>query len=252
MLASSPFQEGNGSALDGASRPAMVRLLDVVPDMLDVIPVEEQELAGRTALAPVTTLGPGEIVVPRFAAQPVASIILEGFILRRTAVGERWMAEILGPGDVIDTRPDDEPRSAGGQTEYVAHGRAIVAELDDRFRLVARRWPALHEVVIHRLSEQVQRMSRHLAVLALPRVDDRLEALFHELADRCGRMTPEGILIELPITHGVLGELVGSRRPTVSLALAELAAAGRVVRHTDKRWLIAPEADAAELLPTSG
>jgi CRP/FNR family transcriptional regulator, cyclic AMP receptor protein len=87
-------------------------------------------------------------------------------------------------------------------------------------------------------ARQIRRASRHLAALALPRVEDRVMALFCDLADRWGRATPEGIRIDVPLTHAVIGQLVGARRPTVSLALTDLAAAGRLVRQDERCWLL--------------
>jgi CRP-like cAMP-binding protein len=92
------------------------------------------------------------------------------------------------------------------------------------------------------LGRQTHRASRHLAILHLPRVEDRIVALFADLAERFGRMTPDGIVIDLPLTHQVIGDLVASRRPTISIALQTLAADGVVQRLDDGRWHLAAHA----------
>ncbi|MHB1572275.1 MAG: helix-turn-helix domain-containing protein, partial [Solirubrobacteraceae bacterium] len=79
----------------------------------------------------------------------------------------------------------------------------------------------------------------HLAMLHLPRVEDRIIALFSDLAERFGRMTGDEILIDLPLTHGLIGGLVGARRPTITLALHKLAAEGVLHRLDDGRWRLA-------------
>ena len=68
-------------------------------------------------------------------------------------------------------------------------------------------------------------------------------ALFWHLAERWGRMTAEGVVMPLTLSHRLLGELVGARRPTVSAALGELAHEGRLVRRRSGDWLLvdAPE-----------
>jgi CRP-like cAMP-binding protein len=83
----------------------------------------------------------------------------------------------------------------------MAHGLASIAVLDDRFRRAAQRWPALVDCLHECLGRQAHRASRHLAILHLPRVEDRIVALFADLAGRFGRMTPNGIVIDLPLTH---------------------------------------------------
>ena len=59
-------------------------------------------------------------------------------------------------------------------------------------------------------------------------IDRRLLVLFWEAANRWGRVTPDGVRVRLPLTHQTLGHLVGSRRPSVSVALGALAARGEL------------------------
>jgi CRP-like cAMP-binding protein len=125
------------------------------------------------------------------------------------------------------------------RTEYVALEQTTFVVLDDRFAAAARKWPGLHEVVGLQHARQARRASRHLATLGLSRVEDRVIALFCDLSDRWGRVTPLGIRIDVPLTHTVLGRLVGARRPTVTLALSALAADGLLRRDADGSWLLA-------------
>ena len=57
-----------------------------------------------------------------------------------------------------------------------------------------------------------------------------LDASFARLADRWGRVTPEGIVLELQLTHRVISELTGLRRPSVSLSLGDLERAGELLK----------------------
>lgn len=72
----------------------------------------------------------------------------------------------------------------------------------------------------------------------MPRVEERLLASFGLLAERYGTVRRDGFLIPLELTHQALGEIVGARRPTVSLALKNLNADGRLVRCSDG-WVLA-------------
>ena len=47
----------------------------------------------------------------------------------------------------------------------------------------------------------------------------------------------DGVRVRLPLTHQTLGHLVGSRRPSVSVALGALAARGELVRDGNE-WLL--------------
>ena len=56
----------------------------------------------------------------------------------------------------------------------------------------------------------------------------RLTLLLWHLAGRWGRVEHGGIRLALPLTHRLLGRLVGAERPSVSHALSRLSQAGLV------------------------
>jgi hypothetical protein len=51
-------------------------------------------------------------------------------------------------------------------------------------------------------------------------------------------MTPDGVMIPLTLSHRMLSQLVGARRPTVSTALAELAREKELRRLENGTWLL--------------
>jgi CRP/FNR family cyclic AMP-dependent transcriptional regulator len=57
-------------------------------------------------------------------------------------------------------------------------------------------------------------------------------------------VTPEGIVLPLRLTHTVIAQLTGLRRPSVSISLGELERAGEIVRLSKSHWLIANTIDA--------
>ena len=76
-----------------------------------------------------------------------------------------------------------------------------------------------------------------MAISQQPRLDDRLWMLFWELADRHGKVHPDGVHVDLPLTHEVLSHLCGARRPSVSSALTKLAEQGRLERN-GRGWVL--------------
>ena len=63
------------------------------------------------------------------------------------------------------------------------------------------------------------------------------------------------VIVPLALTHRILGQLVGARRPTVSTALAELAERGELVRRPDGSWLLQgdpPDAETLARRPATG
>ena len=51
---------------------------------------------------------------------------------------------------------------------------------------------------------------------------------------RWGKVEPGGIRLPLPLTHQLLGQLIGAERPSVSHALGRLPHAGLVTGHGDE------------------
>lgn len=72
----------------------------------------------------------------------------------------------------------------------------------------------------------------------LPRAHPRLLILFLLLAERWGKVGPDGVRVSLPLTHEVLGMLIGAQRPTVTIALQRLARAGLLSRERTDCWLL--------------
>jgi CRP/FNR family cyclic AMP-dependent transcriptional regulator len=234
-----------------AQRPphaAPVRTVDLVdawPEIAGFIPSADLALARRVLIARVIAAKDWDLFegLGTRTHGALTFLVVEGVVLKVTSFAGRSALELLGPGDLLAP-----PLTAARQVEspavsrYMAHGLASVAELDDRFRHAAQRWPALLDCLHECLGRQTHRASRHLAILHLPRVEDRIVALFADLAERFGRMTPDGVVIGLALTHQVIGDLVASRRPTVTLALHTLAAQGVVERLDDGRWHLAARA----------
>ena len=64
--------------------------------------------------------------------------------------------------------------------------------------------------------------------------------MFALLGERWGRMTPEGVHVELKLTHSLIASLVGARRPTVTATLRSLHEKGIVTRDVRGGWLLRP------------
>ena len=76
-----------------------------------------------------------------------------------------------------------------------------------------------------------------MALTQVRQLELRLWLLLWHLAERFGRVCPEGIRVELPITHQTLAELAGARRPSASAALSRLGRRGRL-RQIDHTWIL--------------
>jgi DNA-binding transcriptional ArsR family regulator len=165
--------------------------------------------------------------------------MLDGLVVHELRLGSGVCAELLGAGDLL--RPWDE-YSAQSIPGWSASWRVLeptrLAVLDRRFATVASRWPALLDVVMRRSVMRARAAGFLRAVTHMTRVDDRLLVLMWFLAERWGRVRPEGVVVPLKLTHQLLAALVGAKRPSVTTALGELTSAGLVERRDDGSWLL--------------
>lgn len=216
-----------------------VRLGDAMPELLEAVPAEDRPLAERVLVAEQLEATNDDFAeaLETVAPQAFDFLVVGGLVLKETTLEARSALELLTRGDVL-APPLTRMRQVESRavSRYVAHGKASVAVLDGRFRQAARRWPELSDVLHDQLGRQTHRASMHMAMLHLPRVDERIVALFTDLSERCGYVTADGIVVDVPLTHDVIGRLVGSRRPTVSLALHALQQSDVLSRAEDGAW----------------
>jgi CRP-like cAMP-binding protein len=160
-------------------------------------------------------------------------------VVREVLLGGTVASELAGPGDVVDlTAPGAEsPVPVSGR--WTTAAPAVVAVLGDELLPALRGWPSLAAALVARAAGRAARVEVQRGISQLPRVEDRLLALLGHLAERFGRVTGDGIVVPVGLTHEMLGRLVGARRPTVSLALKHLDRDGTVVRRGDGAWLLA-------------
>jgi CRP/FNR family transcriptional regulator, cyclic AMP receptor protein len=216
-----------------------VRLTTVLPEITALIPAGDRQLLDQVLRVP--SLHVDGDLADTLTATPTAFdfIVADGVVLKQTRYAGRNSLELLGPGDVLapPLTPSRQLESRA-TSSYQAHGQASLAVIEDRFRTAARRWPQLSDVLHDRLARQTHRASMHLAMLHLARAEERVLALFCDLAERLGHVTSDGIVIDVKLTHELIGRLIGSRRPTVSRALEELSTTGTLTRTRNDRWML--------------
>jgi len=220
-----------------------VSLLRVDPALRAALAPEDLALAEHALVAPCRRLPRGRWAPEMIAvggAHPFAALLLEGVVTYEITLAGRRSAQLLGPGDLFRPWSSTEA-SLRYASSWSAAGDAAIALLDDHFLVAARRWPRLAAVVYERLADQMEVAAVRAAIVALPRVEQRVLALFWQLADRWGVVRPEGVVVRLALTHELIGRLVGAQRPTISLALHTLAEQDLLCRDDTGEWTLARE-----------
>ncbi len=237
------------------SRPdgRVVRLLDVDPELGDLMRPDRRREAFDTLRVRVIELPRGEwdCDVPHGPAD-LGHLLVSGALAREVALEDIVSSELLGPGDMLVPAGLSWPdRLPGQQLRCQVLAAARVAVLDTAAAAAMCRFPEITAALMARHGAQADRLSTLKAIAQLNSVERRVLALLRHLAGRWGRMTTRGVVIPLTVSHRLLGELIGARRPTVSVAVAALGRDGAVERLADGTWLLTAELapDAAALPP---
>jgi CRP-like cAMP-binding protein len=216
------------------------RLLDLDSDLADALGAAAAARARDRVGVATVRLSAGswrpEALAPEMR-RAFGLIVCRGLIVRELDLAGTLTADLMGPGDILAIGHAGDPMLTTGEHWHVSGG-ALVAILDDRVLPGLHAWPVLSSRLIERAARQAARAAEQRAISQLPRVELRIRALLWHLAERWGRMGPNGVVLPLELTHGALGHLVGARRPTVTLALSELSRDGAILRRDDGAWVL--------------
>lgn len=240
----------------------MVSLLDAIPDLGISLDANGHGTASLVHVR-VLCVGAGPWDPRGLSAElaPLGLLVLDGALTRTALVAGRRAVELVSEGDLLWPWDDDAlgpeaqrrslqvsavvPTDGHGHLERPGHAVAAwaalaptrVALLDARVATLASRLPAVAGELVARGARRARFLAAQLAVCQVPRIDARLHGYLWHLAERHGRVRPDGVLLPLPLTHEVLAGMVGARRPSVTTALGQLNRRGAVTR-VPEGWLL--------------
>jgi CRP/FNR family transcriptional regulator len=148
-------------------------------------------------------------------------LVREGRIalFERTAPGHQIMVTLLESGSVFSTLGNASlPKVASLDGSAVSPLPAAALES------LITRYPRLGRNLAGMLSDLARMLGETVALVSEMKVEDRLRARLHQLAERFGVAAPEGVRLELDLTHAQWASLVGASREAVTTAFGKLRA----------------------------
>ncbi len=218
---------------------------------LDVDLADELDLRMRLAARPAITANTfdtdaGQVKLAELlvtASEGPGVLVLDGVLAVNVRVGGRIASELLGAGDLIEPCQDSLEDLLACEIDWRALVPMRFAVLDRSFSERVRPWPQIMQALLRRTERRTRNLNVQRAISSQPRLEVRLTLLLWHLAARWGRVEPGGIRLPIPLTHQLLGRLVGAERPSVSHALARLSRAELVTGHGDE-WHLHGSLDA--------
>jgi CRP-like cAMP-binding protein len=158
----------------------------------------------------------GETIAGAADAEPFTYVIADG-VARAVAVdgeGRCVTTGLLDSGHLFGVLPAvDDARHE--QVEALDACTVLRASTSDLERLLAVD-PIVARNAAGLIADRLQDATARLEGLAFQPVPARVAGVLIDLADRFGKVTPEGVRIDVRMTHGTLAELTGTTRETLT------------------------------------
>jgi len=181
--------------------------------------------------------GPWEPDARQPAVDHLGFLVLDGLVGRRVLVPERGRSlELLGRGDLF--RPWQDESASFEQLSWTVIEPAAIAVLDEPLAARAKELPELLEALTDRALRRSRRLAVSAAIANTVGVQERLLLSLWQLTELWGRKAPEGAVLPFRLSHQTLADLVGARRPTVTLALRTLAERDLLRRGESGQWIL--------------
>ncbi len=163
-------------------------------------------------------------------------VVEHGFVVVRIAgASGRGVVSCYGAAGTV------LPGLAPAETLVALIG-SLVTCVPDSVRRRLLEVPEGAQVVADRFESTLRQQTATILALAGSNHTDRVRRKLIQLAGDHGRVAPDGIRIEFPLTHELLAEMVGSARETVTRALDVLEREGFIRRDgRSYRLLVSPE-----------
>jgi hypothetical protein len=220
----------------------VISLLDADPELAEHVEPADRERARRASVTRLRHLSAGqwdaEATLERESYHR-GFLIVDGLLGREVEVLGRRCLELLGEADVMRPwRWDPDGSHVQAEVGWVVLEPARLAVLDHRLIQQISPWPQLGVELFSRGIRRAHALGVALAIAHHPRVDDRLLLTLWFMAERWGRVRPDGIVLDLPLSHERLALLVGAHRPSVTTAMGDLVKAGLLSRREDGAWML--------------
>ncbi|MEX2121647.1 MAG: Crp/Fnr family transcriptional regulator [Pirellulales bacterium] len=161
-----------------------------------------------------------------------------------SADGKQAILAFVEPGELFGELALFEQGPREEYAEAVEASKVVLIPGDDLQRLMEES-PGLSLGITRLIGLRRRRIERRLKYLLFRSNRDRLVNLLLELAEQYGTRKPEGLLLDIRLSHQDLASIIGATRETVTVILGELQAEGCLKLGRRRIVLIQPERLAA-------
>ena len=148
-------------------------------------------------------------------------------IVVEAEAGRQRTIALLQEGDALVLPAGGWPGAPDARARAVTDAELMVltGSLDDVLCSDA----AVGAWVLRAVAAAVADRELSAAIALEPRLERRLILKLRQLAERWGKVTPEGVRLDLRVTHQELGDMIGAARESITVALGRLQEQGDII-----------------------
>ena len=106
-----------------------------------------------------------------------------------------------------------------------------------QFEELVLQYPKVGLKIIKNLSNRITWLTTRVENLTVTNIEDRLYRVLSNVAKEHGTASPQGVVIQFPLTHEDMSFLTGAHRVSITRAMKALKAAGKII-HEDRRLIL--------------
>jgi CRP/FNR family transcriptional regulator len=130
-------------------------------------------------------------------------------VLRHSTDGKDVVLRVGGPGHLLGTVAVFDGGGYPGTAQVIEECTALVIARNDCLTLV-NRYPIFALAVISDLGSRLRSSAEQIRSLAVERVEQRIARVLLKLAETAGSDSPEGRVIEMPLTRQDVADMTGT------------------------------------------
>ncbi len=157
-----------------------------------------------------------------------------------TSEGKQAILSFIEPGEMFGELAVFEPSRREEHAEAVEKSLVVLMPRNVLHSLMNRH-PQISMSLTRLYGLRLRRIERRLKSLLFRSSRDRLVHLLLELAEKYGQQHPNGLLLNLRISHQDMASAIGATRETVTITLGELQSKGLI--RTERRQIFLQQLD---------
>jgi CRP/FNR family transcriptional regulator len=130
-------------------------------------------------------------------------------VLRHSTDGKDVVLRVAGPGQLLGTVGVFDGGGYPGTAQVIEDCSLLVVSRNDCLTLVGR-FPVFALTIISEMGQRLRSSAEQIRSLAVERVEQRIARVLLKLAESAGSDSPEGRVIEMPLTRQDVADMTGT------------------------------------------